>query len=119
MPPKKAVAAGTSNNPLAPAGKRQRTLTNKQQQLGELSSHSDLRARLIGVLLVAQRNEKEESAKQRALTDAVRSEQRQEELNGFYKAKQPGKVFQLLNSKLLISSLLQAYPPQTVMTILI
>lgn len=46
-------------------------MTNKQQQL------------------VAQRNEKEKSAKQRALTDAVRSEQHQEEINGFRKREIP------------------------------
>jgi hypothetical protein len=75
MPPKKTVAAP------APAAKRQRTLTNKQQQLGRI--FLNLRTQLIYGLLEAQRNEKEESAKQRALTDAVRSEQRQEEINGF------------------------------------
>lgn len=41
-------------------------------------------------LLVAQKNEKEGAAKQRALTDAIRSEQRIEEINGFYKKKIPG-----------------------------
>jgi hypothetical protein len=41
-------------------------------------------------LLVAQKTEKEGAAKQRALTDAIRSEQRHEEINGFYKAKRPG-----------------------------
>ena len=43
-------------------------------------------------LLVAQKNEKEEAATQQALTDAIWSEQRQEELNGFHKRnlKVPG-----------------------------
>jgi hypothetical protein len=44
----------------------------------------------FGLLLVAQKNEKEEATKQRALTDAIRSEQRNEEINGFYKRKLPG-----------------------------
>ena len=48
-------------------------------------------------LLVAQKIEKEEAAKQRALNDAIRSEQRQEELNGFHKTNLPGNVF-LLNT---------------------
>lgn len=43
-------------------------------------------------VLVSQRNEKEESARQRALTDAIRSEQRIEEINGFYKSKQQGNL---------------------------
>ena len=42
------------------------------------------------VYLVAQKNEKEEAAKQRALTEAIRSEQRNEELNGFHRTKRPG-----------------------------
>ena len=90
LPPKKTVAACPGQNPPVSAAKRQRTLTNKQQQLGKISS--ELRAWLIHGLLVAQRNEKEASAKQRALNDAVRSEQRQEEINGFHKRKLPGDV---------------------------
>ena len=45
---------------------------------------------LFPALLVAQKNKKEEAANQRALTDAIRSEQRIEEINGFYKRKLPG-----------------------------
>ena len=44
------------------------------------------------VYLVAQKNEKEEAAKQRALTEAIRSEQRNEELNGFHRTKRPGMI---------------------------
>jgi hypothetical protein len=90
MPPKKTVAA-------PPAAKRQRTLTNKQQQIGRI--FFILRTQLIFGLLEAQRIEKEESAKQRALTDAIRSEQREEELNGFYKKK--GDVLSCLSFSLL------------------
>ena len=90
MPPKKTVAADAGKNPPHATAKRQRTLMNKQQQLGKISS--ELRAWLIHGLLVAQRNEKEASAKQRALNDAVRSEQRQEEINGFHKRKLPGNA---------------------------
>ena len=43
-------------------------------------------------MLVAQKNEKEEAAKQRTLTEAIRSEQRIEEINGFHKTKLPGNV---------------------------
>ena len=93
MPAKKTVATGTSKNPPAPAAKRQRTMTNKQQQLGKRSSESEgTTNRWLGSIIVAQRNEKEDSAKQRALTDAVRSEQRQEEIMGFHKRKLPGNV---------------------------
>ena len=63
----------------------------------------NLSAQLIGGLLVAQRDEKVESAKQRALTDAVRSEQRQEELNGFYKSKLPGNVYPLSVSVIVLT----------------
>ena len=87
-----AVAAGAVKNPPNAAAKRQRTLTTKQQQLGNISYN--LSAQLICGLLVAQRNEKEESTKQRALTNAVRSEQHQEEINGFYKRKQ-GNIYPL------------------------
>ena len=82
MPPKKSIAGPSKSG-------RQRTLTNKQQQLRKWSLC--LVAVLISFgLLVAQKNEKEDAAKQRALTDAIRSEQRNEEINGFYKAKRPG-----------------------------
>ena len=91
MPPKKTVSADAGKNP-APA-KRQRTLTNKQQQLGKISYKFES-ATNCG-LLVAQRDEKENLAKHRALTDAVRSEQYQEEINGFHKRKIPGNVYPL------------------------
>ena len=61
-------------------------------------------AQLICGLLDAQRYEKEESAKRRALTEAVRAEQHQEEINGFHKRKLSGNVYPLLVS--LISNLL-------------
>ena len=41
-------------------------------------------------MLVAQKNEKEAAARQRALTDAIRAEQRIEEINGFHKSKLSG-----------------------------
>jgi hypothetical protein len=103
MPPKKTVSADASRNP--PPAKRQRTLTNKQRQLGKISAKFES-ATNCG-LLVAQRNEKEESAKQRAVTDAVRSEQHQEEINGFRKRKIPGNVYPL--PVFLISNLLLKY----------
>jgi hypothetical protein len=109
MPPKKTVSADAGKNP-APA-KRQRTLTNKQQQLGKISSKFES-ATNCG-LLVAQRNEKEKSAKQRALTDAVRSEQHQEEINGFRKREIPGNVYPL--PIFLISNLLLKNHWQTMM----
>ena len=111
MPPKKTVAADAGKNPPHATAKRQRTLTNKQQQLGKISFN--LRAQLICGLLVTQRNEKEESAKQRAFTNAVRSEQHQEEINGFHKRKPPGNVYLL--PVFLISNLLLKYPTQTMM----
>ena len=43
-------------------------------------------------LLVAQKNEKEEAAKQRTLTEAIRSEQRIEKINGFHRTKLPGNL---------------------------
>ena len=61
MPPKNPVATGAGKNPPAAQAKCQRTLMNKQQQLSKI--HSDLRAYLIGGLLVTQRTEKEEFAK--------------------------------------------------------
>jgi hypothetical protein len=88
MPPKKTSIAGHSASVPSKSG-RQRTLTNKQQQLRKRAI--SLVATLISFgLLVAQKTEKEGAAKQRALTDAIRAEQRNEEINGFYKAKQPG-----------------------------
>lgn len=90
MAPKKTVnvlaAAPTKSG-------RQRTMTNKQQQLRKNLVSSSLDVNLIFfTLLVAQKNEKEEAATQQALTDAIWSEQRQEELNGFHKRnlKVPG-----------------------------
>jgi hypothetical protein len=47
---------------------------------------------MLLLLLVAQKNEKEVAAKQRALTEAIRSEQQNEELNGFHRTKRPGTV---------------------------
>ena len=93
MPPKKTIAAGANKNPPAAAPSkngRHRTLTNKQQQLHKLSTY--LVAPHHFALLVAQKNEKEEAAKQRALTDAIRSEQHIEEINGFHKRKVPGNL---------------------------
>ena len=43
-------------------------------------------------LLVAQKNEKEEAAKQRTLTEAIRSEQRIEKINGFHRTKLPDNL---------------------------
>ncbi|KAF8960234.1 hypothetical protein BDZ97DRAFT_1905964 [Flammula alnicola] len=73
MPPKKPASASKAVSAAAAPSKsgRQRTLTNKQQQL------------------LTQQKEKDEAAKQRAITDAVRSEQRIEEINGFHKRKLP------------------------------
>ena len=86
-----AAASGAGKN--TPGGKRQRTSTNKQQQLGRHLLNSW--AQLICGLLDAQRIEKEESAKKRVLTDAIQSEQRQEELSGFHKRKSTGNVYPL------------------------
>jgi len=74
MPPKKTGSASkTSTSATAPSKSgRQRTLTNKQQQL------------------LVQQTEKDTASKQRALVDAIRSEQRIEEINGFRKRKLPG-----------------------------
>ena len=88
MPPKKPVA-GDSAAPLKSG--RQRTLTNKQQQLSKIYiSRVPLLIFFFLALLVAQKNEKEEAVKQRALSDAIWSEQRLEEINGFHKRKQSG-----------------------------
>ena len=109
MPPKKTISPpGAGKNP--PPAKRQRTLTNKQQQLGKISYKFES-ATNCG-LLVAQRDEKENLAKQRALTDAVRSEQHQEEINGFRKRKIPGNVYPL--PVFLISNLLLKNHWQTI-----
>ena len=71
---------------------------NKQQQICKIVVSSFLDAMLIFfTLLVAQKIEKEEATKQWALNDAIRSEQHQEELNGFHKTNLPGNVF-LLNT---------------------
>jgi hypothetical protein len=89
--PLKNIVSGQSGAPLKSG--RQRTLTNKQQQLRKRSSSLQIVAILISFgVLVAQKNEKEGTAKQRALTDAIRAEQRNEEMNGFYKAKRPGNT---------------------------
>ena len=100
MPPKKTqpVAAGASKIPPVAAPSKsshQRTLTNKQQQLCKISSD---RVALLNFFsfIVAQRNEKEMAAKQRALTDAIWLEQRIEEINGFHKKKLPGNVISML-----------------------
>ena len=73
MPAKKSVPAHSG----APSKSgRQRTLTNKQQQLRKTYYYVFL-LHLIPFffcLIVAQKNEKEGAAKQRALTDAIRSE---------------------------------------------
>jgi hypothetical protein len=104
MPPKKTVAPGPSKNPPASTpskSSRQRTLTNKQQQLRKISSYFVLPI-FFKLFLVAQKNEKEEAAKQRALTDAIRSEQRIEEINGFYKSKLPGNLSSIPSTSLLL-----------------
>jgi hypothetical protein len=99
MPPKKAIAP---NTPAPSKSSRQRTLTNKQQQLRKISSYLVSRLDFFSFfLLVAQKNEKEEAAKQRALTDAIRSEQRQEEINGFHKTKLPGDLSSMLSASCL------------------
>ena len=114
MPLKKTI------NQVAPAAtpsksSRQRTLTNKQQQIRKIVVSSFLDAMLIFfTLLVAQKNEKEEAAKQRAINDAIRAEQRQEELNGFHKNNLPGNLF-LLNTIYVSINLLLKYSRQTTM----
>lgn len=94
MPPKKILPAESC----APSKSgRRRTLTNKQQQNCKKSLSEFLDDRLISFcVLVAQKNEKEGAAKERALTDAIRAEQRNEELNGFYKAKRPGNSLPIM-----------------------
>ena len=90
MPSKKSVAPGT---PAPSKSSCQRTLTNKQQQLRKIvSSYLVILLIIIFFSLVAQKKEKEEAAQQRALTDAIRAEQRQEEVNGFRKTKLPGDL---------------------------
>jgi len=101
MPPKKSVNA-SKTPPVAAAAPsksgRQRSLTNKQQQL---RIFLDLISPSFSVtnsfhFSVAQQNEKHDVTQQRALTDAIRSEQRMEEMNGFRKRKLPGNVHSMI-----------------------
>jgi hypothetical protein len=89
MPSKKPSAPGT---PAPSKSSCQRTLTNKQQQLRKIVVVL-LTGLILLLLLVAQKNEKEEATKRRALTGAIWSEQRNEELNGFHQTKERGKVY--------------------------
>lgn len=107
MPPKRTVAPGTSKNlPITAPSKstgRQRTSTNKQQQICKIPSFFVvLPLPNFSRLLAAQKKEKEEAAKQRALTDAIRSEQCQEEFNGFHKNKLPSNLSPFSSTLLLI-----------------
>lgn len=97
MPPKKSVSASKTPPVAATAPSksgRQRLLTNKQQQLRIFLDFISPCFSVTNSLhfLVAQQNEKQDATQQRALTDAIRSEQRMEEMNGFRKRKLLGNV---------------------------